>query len=100
MSSNCKAYVGGLLTGLVVVSVAAMVGMGQPGTGADLRVTASGDGRTAYLWSVGGSGLKFVASARAPKGQGDEDEKAKGEEHGKDADHGKPDDKGKGKGKG
>jgi hypothetical protein len=85
MTTNRNAYVGGLLSGLVVAGAAAMVGMGQPGVGGgDLRVTSSGDGRTGVP-VVGRRKRAEVRclGARAPKGQGDEDEKAKGEEHGK-----------------
>ncbi len=104
MTTNRKAYLGGVLTGLGLVGVALMVGMGQPGMGGgDMRITSSGDGRTAYLWSVGGGGLKFIASARAPKGMTEDEANAKGEDHGKQEENknqtDKDGDKGGGKGK-
>ena len=97
MLNHRKAYLVGALCGVAVAGAAAtMIGMGEQPGGGDMRLTSSADGRTAYLWSVGGGKLTFIDSARAPKGHGEEDEHGKPEEKGK----GEKDDKGKGKGKG
>ncbi|MBL8990971.1 MAG: hypothetical protein JNJ48_05255 [Phycisphaerae bacterium] len=87
MHRTSSPFVRGVVAGAGgLLLIAAAFGVGRAMTVGDSHVTASADGRKAYLWNVSGNSITFVASAEADKGADGDKSKGPDGQHGKQPD--------------